>query len=61
VTMRTPGGRDAEEPLATFARQAVSTSHFYPAFERFVRFERLPFMESSSVQGDAPASGGTIS
>src|SRR5918996_546736 len=59
VTMRTPGGRDAEEPLATFAREAVSTSHFYPAFERFVRFERLPFMESSSVQGDAPASGGT--
>jgi hypothetical protein len=55
--MRTPGRRDAE-PLASFAREAVSTSHFYPAFERFVRFERLPFMDSS-LQGQAPASGET--
>jgi hypothetical protein len=45
--MRTPGRRDADEPLATFARQAVSTSQFYPALERFVRFERLPFMDPS--------------
>jgi 3',5'-cyclic-AMP phosphodiesterase len=58
VTMRTPGRREAEEPLATFAREAVSTSHFYPAFERFVRFERLPFMDSSRLQGHAPARGG---
>jgi len=58
VTMRTPGRREAEEPLATFAREAVSTSHFYPAFERFVRFERLPFMDSSRTQGQAPAGGG---
>jgi 3',5'-cyclic-AMP phosphodiesterase len=47
ITMRTPGRRDADEPLASFAREAVTTSHFYPAFERFVRFERLPFMGSS--------------
>jgi Icc protein len=49
VTMRTPGRRDTEEPLARFAREAVSTSQFYPALERFVRFERLPFMDSSSA------------
>ena len=61
VTMRAPGRRDAEEPLASFAREAVRTSRFYPAFERFVRFERLPFMDSSSAQGHAPATGGTSS
>jgi hypothetical protein len=36
----------------------VSTSQFYPAFERFVRFERLPFMDSSRMQGDTPPRGG---
>jgi 3',5'-cyclic-AMP phosphodiesterase len=61
VTMRAPGRRDAEEPLASFAREAVRTSRFYPAFERFVRFERLPFMDSSSAQGHPPATGGTSS
>jgi Icc protein len=49
VTMRTPGRRDAGEPPARFAREAVSTSQFYPALERFVRFERLPIMDSSSA------------
>jgi Icc protein len=57
VTMRTPGRADAEEPLARFAREPVSTSQFYPALERFVRFERLPFMDASPAQG--PASTGT--
>jgi 3',5'-cyclic-AMP phosphodiesterase len=61
VTMRAPGRRDAGEPLASFAREAVRTSRFYPAFERFVRFERLPFMDSSSAQGHPPATGGTSS
>jgi hypothetical protein len=59
--MLTPGRRDAEEPLASFAREAVRTSYFYPAFERFVRFERLPFMDSSSAPGHAPPTGGTSS
>src|SRR5215217_1118645 len=61
VTMRAPGRRDAEEPLASFAREAVRTSQFYPALERFVRFERLPFMDSSSAHGRAPDGGGTSS
>jgi Icc protein len=51
VTMRTPAQRERDEPLATFAREAVSTSQFYPAFERFVRFERLPFMDSPAAPG----------
>ena len=56
VAMRTPGRREAAEPLARFAREAVSTSQFYPEFERFVRFERLPFMDPSLVQGHATSS-----
>src|SRR5215218_4730394 len=56
-----PSRRHADEPLARFARKAVSTSQSYPAVERFVRFERLPFMDSSSAQGQAPDGGGTSS
>ena len=40
VTLRQPGaGRDGEEPLARFARHAVTTSELYPALERFVRYD----------------------
>ncbi|WP_273888872.1 metallophosphoesterase family protein [Rubrobacter naiadicus] len=41
VTLREPGGK--EEPLASFARRAPSTSRFYPDIERYVRYDKLPF------------------
>jgi 3',5'-cyclic-AMP phosphodiesterase len=53
VTMRKPGRRDKDEPLATFAREPVSTIQLDPDFERFVRFEELPFMRSSPPSGDS--------
>jgi 3',5'-cyclic-AMP phosphodiesterase len=40
ITLREPG--DGEEPLASFSREAVTTSRFHPDFERFVRYEDLP-------------------
>ena len=44
VLLREPGkGSEAEEPLAHFARASVTTSRFFPALERFVRYERHPF------------------
>ena len=44
ITMRHPGkGAEGEEPLARFAREVASTSHFYPELKRFVRYDaRLP-------------------
>jgi 3',5'-cyclic-AMP phosphodiesterase len=40
VTLRQPGaGDDGEEPLARFARHAVTTSELYPALDRFVRYD----------------------
>jgi Icc protein len=59
VTMHKPGRRGEEEPLATFARESLSTSEFYPAFERFVRFEKLPFMGSSPPEGRFEAGPGS--
>lgn len=44
ITLKEPGrGEAGEEPLASFAREAVSTSKFYPDFERYVRYDKLPF------------------
>jgi len=59
VTMHQPGRRGEEEPLATFAREPVSTSEFHPAFERFVRFEKLPFMGASPPEGRFEAGPGS--
>jgi 3',5'-cyclic AMP phosphodiesterase CpdA len=42
ITLRQPGKGEGE-PLATFAREAVTTSKFYPDFERFVKYDQLPF------------------
>lgn len=42
ITLREPGKGEGE-PLASFARQAVTTSRFYPSFDRFVKYDRLPF------------------
>lgn len=45
ITLKQPGkGKEGEEPLASFARKAVKTSRFYPEFERFVRYDELPFL-----------------
>src|ERR687884_2253983 len=53
ITLREPGKGEGE-PLASFARAAVTTSEFYPAFERFVSYDLLPFLKDSS---DEPSSG----
>ncbi|MGB3683809.1 MAG: metallophosphoesterase [Rubrobacteraceae bacterium] len=45
VTLKQPGkGEEGEEPLASFSREAVKTSEFYPAFDRYVRYDELPFL-----------------
>ncbi len=41
ITLKEPG--KGEEPLASFAREPAKTSEFYPAFERYVRYDELPF------------------
>jgi 3',5'-cyclic AMP phosphodiesterase CpdA len=44
ITMRRPGeGAAGEEPLARFAREAITTSEFYPGLERFVRYSTPPY------------------
>ncbi len=46
ITLKEPGkGEEGEEPLASFSRAAVTTSKFYPDFERFVLYDRLPFIK----------------
>ncbi|MFL6058898.1 MAG: metallophosphoesterase family protein [Rubrobacteraceae bacterium] len=46
ITLKQPAkGKDGEDPLASFARAPVSTSEFYPDFERFVLYDRLPFIK----------------
>lgn len=45
ITLKQPGkGKAGEEPLASFSRDPVRTSKFYPEFERYVRYDRLPFL-----------------
>src|SRR5919199_676851 len=45
ITLQQPGkGKEGEEPLASFSRKPVTTSEFYPDFERFVIYDRLPFL-----------------
>ena len=52
ITLREPGKGEGE-PLASFARAAVTTSEFYPAFERFVSYDMLPFLKGPT---DEPSS-----
>ena len=41
-----PGkGEEGIEPLASFSRTPVTTSEFYPDFDRFVVYDRLPFLK----------------
>src|SRR5918997_1931628 len=42
ITLHEPGKGEGE-PLASFSREAVTTSKFYPDFERFVSYDVLPF------------------
>ena len=46
ITLREPGKGEGE-PLASFSREAVTTSEFYPAFERFVSYDLLPFLKNN--------------
>jgi 3',5'-cyclic-AMP phosphodiesterase len=46
ITLKQPAkGKEGEDPLASFARAPVSTSEFYPDFERFVLYDSLPFIK----------------
>ncbi|HET7479527.1 MAG TPA: metallophosphoesterase family protein [Rubrobacteraceae bacterium] len=46
IRLQEPGkGESGEQPLASFSRQPVSTSRFYPDFDNFVVFDRLPFLK----------------
>jgi 3',5'-cyclic AMP phosphodiesterase CpdA len=46
ITLKQPAkGKEGEDPLASFARAPVITSEFYPDFERFVLYDRLPFIK----------------
>jgi Icc protein len=48
ITLHQPGkGEKGREPLASFSRTPVTTSEFYPDFERFVLYDRLPFLIAS--------------
>ncbi|QIN82451.1 metallophosphoesterase [Rubrobacter tropicus] len=44
ITLHEPG-KGVKEPLASFSRKPVTTSEFYPDFERFVLYDRLPFLK----------------
>jgi Icc protein len=47
ITLRQPG-KGKMEPLASFSRRPVTTSEFYPDFDRFVRYDELPFLKPRS-------------
>jgi 3',5'-cyclic-AMP phosphodiesterase len=45
ITLHEPGqGEEGKEPLASFSRSPVTTSEFFPDFERFVLYDKLPFL-----------------
>jgi Icc protein len=59
VTLKQPGkGKEGEDPLASFARTPVTTSKFYPDFERFVLYDWLPFLKPATDTSSPPASAG---
>ena len=46
ITLHEPGkGEAGREPLARFSRKPITTSEFYPDFERFVLYDKLPFLK----------------
>jgi 3',5'-cyclic-AMP phosphodiesterase len=57
ITLKQPGkGKEGEDPLASFSRTPVTTSEFYPDFDRFVLYDRLPFIRLPSDESDLPGS-----
>ncbi len=59
ITLKQPGkGKGGEDPLASFSRQPVTSSEFYPDFERFVLYDRLPFIKLPADESSPPASAG---
>ena len=59
IRLKQPGkGKEGEEPLASFSRKPVTTSEFYPDFERFVIFDTLPFLKPTTDEPSPPASAG---
>jgi 3',5'-cyclic-AMP phosphodiesterase len=63
IAMRQPGqGSRGEEPLARFAREAVTTSRFYPELDRFVRYDADPFSPpTASVRDSTSAEARRVS
>jgi Icc protein len=58
ITLKQPGkGKEGEDPLASFSRTPVTTSEFYPDFDRFVLYDRLPFLRLD-IDSSPPASAG---
>ena len=47
ITLREPGKGEGEL-LASFAREPVTTSKFYPDFDRFVKYDKLPFLKPTT-------------
>ncbi len=59
ITLKQPGkGKEGEDPLASFSRRAVTTSEFYPDFERFVLYDRLPFFNPATHTSPPASAGG---
>jgi Icc protein len=59
ITLKQPGkGKEGEDPLASFSRAPVTTSEFYPDFERFVLYDRLPFLRPAIDSSPGPYSAG---
>ena len=58
ITLKQPGkGKEGEDPLASFSRDPVTTSQFYPDFDRFVLYDRLPFLRPA-INNSSPDSAG---
>src|SRR5919202_3091379 len=56
ITLREPGKGEGE-PLASFSREPVTTSKFFPGFDRFVKYDRLPFLRPTTGESsDSPGS-----
>ena len=59
ITLKQPGkGKEGEDPLASFSRAPVTTSEFYPDFERFVLYDRLSFLRPAIDRSPPPYSPG---
>src|ERR687886_1729714 len=58
ITLHQPGkGEKGREPLASFSRTPVTTSEFYPDFERFVLYDRLPFLRPGTTDSPPDSAG----